>query len=55
MLFDNWKENLQPIIDKYKDNKHPLAYDNLYQLLVMIILAAQDSDENINAISIPFF
>ena len=55
MLFDNWKENLQPIIDKYKDNKHPLAYENLYQLLIMIILAAKDSDVNINAISISFF
>ena len=55
MLFDNWKENLQPLIDKYKDKKHPLAYENLYQLLIMIILAAQNSDANINQISIPFF
>jgi endonuclease-3 len=55
MLFDNWKKNLQPLIEKYKDNKHPLAYESLYQLLIMIILAAQDSDANINQISILFF
>ena len=55
MLFNNWKENLQPLINKYKDRKHPLAYQNLYQLLIMIILAAQDSDANINKVKVSFF
>lgn len=55
MLFNNWKENLQPLINKYKDKKHPLAYQNTYQLLIMVILSAQDSDANINKISILLF
>ena len=55
MLFENWKENLEPLIDKYKGRKHPLHYNNTYQLLIMVILSAQDSDANINNITIPFF
>jgi len=55
MLFENWKENLAPLIDKYKGRKHPLHYNNSYELLVMVILSAQDSDANINSITIPFF
>ncbi len=55
MLFKNWKENLEPLIDKYKRRKHPLHYNNTYQLLIMVILSAQDSDANINNITIPFF
>ena len=55
MLFENWKENLEPLIDKYKGRKHPLNYNNTYQLLIMVILSAQDSDANINYITIPFF
>ncbi|MDK2771852.1 MAG: endonuclease III [Flavobacterium sp.] len=55
MLFENWKENLEPLINKYKGRKHPLNYNNKYQLLITVILSAQDSDENINNITIPFF
>ena len=55
MLFENWKENLEPLIGKYKGRKHPLHYNNKYQLLIMVILSAQDSDANINNITIPFF
>jgi endonuclease III len=47
-LFNNWEQELQPLIQKYKGRKHPLAYQNLYQLLVMVVLSAQDSDANIN-------
>ena len=55
MLFENWKENLEALIDKYRGRKHPLHYKNTYQLLIMVILSAQDSDANINNITIPFF
>lgn len=55
MFFNNWKENLDPLIKKYKDKKHPLAYENVYQLLIMVILSAQDSDANINKVTVPFF
>jgi endonuclease-3 len=57
-LFENtndWAEKLQPLIDKYKGKKHPLNYENLYQLMVVVILSAQDSDANINKIAPAFF
>ncbi len=52
---NNWAEKLQPLIDKYKGKKHPLNYVNLYQLMVAVILSAQDSDANVNKISPAFF
>lgn len=52
---DNWKEKLQPLLDKYKDKKHPLEYQNLYQLMIAVILSAQDSDANINKITPTLF
>ncbi len=57
-LFDkntDWAEALQPLIKKYKNKKHPLDYQNLYQLMVMVILSAQDSDANINKVAPPLF
>jgi len=52
---NNWAEKLQPLIVKYKGKKHPLDYKNLYQLMVAVILSAQDSDANINKIAPTFF
>lgn len=52
-LFNNWNQELEPLLEKYKGKKHPLDYKNLYQLLVMVVLSAQDSDANINKIA-PF-
>lgn len=52
---NNWVEKLQPLIVKYKGKKHPLDYKNLYQLMVAVILSAQDSDANINKIAPAFF
>lgn len=46
---------LVPILEKYKDRKHPLDYQNLYQLMVMVVLSAQDSDANINKIAPALF
>ena len=51
----NWSEAIQPLIKKYKGKKHPLEYKNLYQLVVMVILSAQDSDKHINQVAISFF
>lgn len=51
----NWETKLIPIIEKYRGRKHPLEYQNLYQLLVMVVLSAQDSDANINAIAPTLF
>lgn len=44
-------EKLAPILAKYKGKKHPLDYKNTYQLMVMVVLSAQDSDANINTIA----
>jgi endonuclease III len=51
----DWAPKLQPIINLYRDKKHPLDYGNLYQLMVMVILSAQDSDANINKIAPALF
>lgn len=51
----NWAEALKPLIKKYKDKPHPLEYKNLYQLLVMVVLSAQDSDAHINKLATDFF
>jgi endonuclease-3 len=52
---NDWKEILEPIVIKYKEKKHPLNYQNTYQLLVMVVLSAQDSDANINKLAPSFF
>jgi endonuclease-3 len=52
---DNWVTNLNPILTKYRDQKHPLENQNLYQLMVMVVLSAQDSDANINSIAPALF
>lgn len=57
-LFDkntDWAEVFKPLIKKYKNKKHPLEYQNLYQLMVMVILSAQDSDANINKVAPALF
>lgn len=51
----NWKEKLTPLINQYKGKTHPLDYQNPYQLLVMVVLSAQDSDANINKIAPELF
>lgn len=52
---NDWDTKLIPILEKYKDRKHPLDYQNLYQLVVMVVLSAQDSDANINKIAPALF
>lgn len=51
----DWGKALKPLIAKYKDNKHPLDYQNLYQLMVMVVLSAQDSDAHINKLAPALF
>ncbi len=47
----NWPEEIKPLLKKYKTTKHPLEYKNIYQLIVMVVLAAQDSDKNVNKLA----
>jgi endonuclease-3 len=51
----NWPEAIKPLLKKYKGKKHPLDYKNNYQLLVGVILSAQDSDKHINQLAPELF
>lgn len=51
----NWPDAIKPLLKKYKGKKHPLDYENVYQLLVMVILSAQDSDRHINQLAPKLF
>lgn len=51
----NWPKAIQPLLKKYKTKKHPLDYEDTYQLLVMVVLSAQDSDRNINQLAPKLF
>lgn len=51
----NWSDAVKPLLKKYKDTKHPLEYGSTYQLLVMVVLSAQDSDKHINQVAEKFF
>ena len=51
----NWLEYLEPLMKQYDKRKHPLDYKSRYQLLVMVILSAQDFDKHINELAPVFF
>src|SRR5688572_3159661 len=51
----DWPKAIQPLLKKYKNTRHPLEYKNLYQLVVMVVLSARDSDKNINAVAPKLF
>ncbi len=51
----DWPEAIKPLLKKYKGKAHPLEYKSVYQLVVMVVLSAQDSDKHINQIAPKFF
>ena len=51
----DWPKAIKPLLKKYKGEKHPLEYKSTYQLLVMVILAARDTDKHINQLSPALF
>ena len=51
----DWLEAFKPLFKKFKGRKHPLNHVNLYQLVVAVILSAQDSDRHINEITPALF
>jgi endonuclease III len=51
----DWPQAIQPLLKKYKKTKHPLEYENIYQLLVMVVLSAQTTDNIVNNIAPAFF
>lgn len=46
---------MKPLLKKYQNNKHPLHYEDTYQLIVGVILSAQDSDRHINEVAPKLF
>lgn len=48
-------ESLDKLMLIYETRNHPLHYQNLYQLVVMVVLSAQDSDKHINQLAPSFF
>lgn len=51
----DWNKELRPLLKKYNGRKHPLAYQNPYQLLVMIVLSARASDAGVNNLAPELF
>ena len=51
----NWEVQIEKLIKQYAKRKHPLDYANRYQLVVMVVLSAQDSDKHINEVAKDFF
>ena len=51
----DWNKLIQPLLRKYKNKKHPLNYQNVYQLMVMVVLSARSSDAYINQIAPALF
>jgi endonuclease-3 len=51
----DWPKAIQPLLKKYKGKRHPLEYKNVYQLVVMVVLAAQSTDEGVNKLAPELF
>ena len=51
----NWAEAAVPLLKKYKGKKHPLKYKNRYELLVMVVLSSQVTDDLINQLAPSLF
>ena len=51
----DWAQAIRPLLKKYKNRKHPLDHHNIYQLVVMVILSAQSTDEVVNSKAPAFF
>jgi endonuclease-3 len=47
----NWPEAIRPLLSKYKSKKHPLEYQDVYQLIVMVVLSARSTDAFVNSIA----
>jgi endonuclease III len=51
----DWLPHLKPLLKKYGKRPHPLEHQNTYQLVVMVVLSAQTTDNLINKIAPEFF
>ena len=51
----DWAQAIRPLLKKYKNKKHPLDHHSIYQLVVMVILSAQSTDDLVNSRAPAFF
>lgn len=51
----DWATALQPLLEHYRYTTDPLYSEGLYQVLVKVVLAAQDSDAHINKLAPALF
>lgn len=51
----DWPKAVKPLIKQYSKEKHPLEAKNLYQMLVMVVLSAQTTDNVVNIIAPELF
>ena len=51
----DWPEAIKPLLKKYKNKPHPLGAKNLYQMLVMVVLSAQTTDNIVNGLAPDLF
>jgi len=51
----DWPEAIRPLLRKYKGKNHPLEFQNVYQLVVMVVLSARSTDIFVNKIAPKLF
>jgi endonuclease-3 len=51
----DWAQAMRPLLKKYEHKKHPLDHGNIYQLVVMVVLSAQSTDDAVNKMAPKFF
>jgi endonuclease-3 len=51
----DWAQAIRPLLKKYKNRKHPLDHHSVYQLVVMVVLSAQSTDDLVNSRAPEFF
>ncbi|HEV9036111.1 MAG TPA: endonuclease III [Puia sp.] len=51
----NWPAAIRPLLEKYNGKRHPLQHRNTYQLIVMVVLSAQSTDDVVNQVAPAFF
>jgi endonuclease III len=51
----DWAKAIRPLLRKYQKKKHPLEYQNAFQLMVMVVLSAQSTDDAVNKIAPALF
>lgn len=51
----DWPQAIKPLLRKYRKRPHPLGGKNIYQYMVMVLLAARSNDKLINDLAPALF